>query len=684
MCCDVPDFELPESIQEMVAQYRLRIGAPVDRWGLDAWASPAAATGEELAGDARFRRAVGVRQASMAGSASLEDLYGPDAVGVVVRDALGGRIPPGLGVVTVLGNAVRLDSGAPRSHLPGRPARAWLMVDSSVGRSVPVRVGDSERVVPPRGALLVEVAPGTLSSVDGHPVAVESLFTRSEPAVLSLRALALSRWSVVDERGWGWFPQGCLEKYDYHGRPFFHAGEVNLPVPSGRLEVSVTRGIGWTTERETLSVEPGEQRTVEMAPGIRFDPGEKGWYGADLHVHMNYGGNQVCEPADAARMQVGEGLDFMSLLAANISTALVYDREALEAWPERDLPWSGAKYRARMGVEYRNDLLGHFHVTAPAGRPERFASGHGNRPDWPPNSEVAREYRAAGATVGYCHPVYPESIPWQPGAVHDADPLDRVMRRTNPRNVEAREIVADAALGLVDSLDVVSNADDRAGAVLYRRLLGTGLRLAATAGTDAMLSVRHSGVRSNPPGWSRVYVRAGEHLDADSLKAAIRRCETIATNGPWIEFDVGGRGPGSTIAARPGERLPVIVRAVGPGADRPSLVTAHGPVVMLDSGAGWTAEVEIHESTYLLATVEGDPHPEVLAPLPFAITSPVWVEIDGKPVCVEEDVRWCLRWLDELERVVGEHGRFEVAAQRSDLIRTIDQARSSYQARLDG
>ena len=68
----------------------------------------------------------------------------------------------------------------------------------------------------------------------------------------------------------------------------------------------------------------------------------------------------------------------------------------------------------------------------------------------------------------------------------------------------------------------------------------------------------------------------------------------------------------------------------------------------------------------------------------LAITSPVWVEIDGKPVCVEEDVRWCLRWLDELERVVGEHGRFEVAAQRSDLIRTIDQARSSYQARLDG
>ena len=83
----------------------------------------------------------------------------------------------------------------------------------------------------------------------------------------------------------------------------------------------------------------------------------------------------------------------------------------------------------------------------------------------------------------------------------------------------------------------------------------------------------------------------------------------------------------------------MVVRAVGPGVDRPSFVTAHGPVVMVDSGAGRTAEVEIHRSTYLLATVEVDPHPEVLAAVPFAISSPVWVEVDGEPVCVEEDVR---------------------------------------------
>ena len=156
-----------------------------------------------------------------------------------------------------------------------------------------------------------------------------------------------------------------------------------------------------------------------------------------------------------------------------------------------------------------------------------------------------------------------------------------------------------------------------------------------------------------------------------------RRERTVERNrGRWPESridDLGatrGSSPGGRAGGRPRCRLP-------------SLVTAHGPVIMLDRGAGWTAEVEIRESTYLLATVEGDPHPDVLVPLPFAITSPVWVEIDGRPVYVEEDVRWCLRWLDELERVVGEHGRFEAPARRSDVMRTIDRARSWYRARPD-
>ena len=685
MCCDDAVVDVPVTVREMLARYRVRLEEPVGVWGSDAWASPAAARGQEIAGAVAFQSSVARRAAALGEAAAPEHVYGPDAIGVVVRDALGEQIPPALGVVEVSGDSVRLESSASRPYLAGGSAEAWLLVDSSAGRAVPVDADGRSYRVSPESALLLAVAPGSTVSVDGERIDTDTLFTRIAPATLRLEGAACSRWSVVDELGWGWFPEGRLEKYDYHGRPFLHAKEVDVPVPAGRLDVSVTRGIGWTTERHTVAVAPGDRRNVELAPQVRFDPSAAGWYGADLHVHMNYGGAQVCEPADAARMQMGEGLDFMSLLAANIHTTFVYDREALEAWPAQDLPWSDGSSLARMGVEYRNDLLGHFHVTGPEETPALFATGHEDRPDWPPNSEAAAQYREAGATIGYCHPVFPEKIPWQEDAARHADPLERVMGRPKPRSVEAREVVADAALGLVDSLDVLSNADDRASAELYRRLLGSGLRLAVTAGTDAMLSVRHSSMRSNPPGWSRVYARTGELPDSESLKGAIRRCETVATNGPWLELDVDGRGPGSTVVAQPGARLPVVVRALGPGADQIALFTGGGRVGLESTAEGaWEAELRVAESTYVLATVEGDPHPEVLGAYPFAITSPVWVEVDGLPVRVEEDLRWCLRWLDELDALVEEHGRFESDEQRSDVMSTIDGARSWYLARLDG
>jgi hypothetical protein len=80
---------------------------------------------------------------------------------------------------------------------------------------------------------------------------------------------------------------------------------------------------------------------------------------------------------------------------------------------------------------------------------------------------------------------------------------------------------------------------------LYHRLLSCGLRLAATAGTDAFLSFSHGpGVASNPPGWGRVYARLGDRgLSVEAFKEAIRAGRTVVTNGPWLALEVNGEGP---------------------------------------------------------------------------------------------------------------------------------------------
>jgi hypothetical protein len=167
---------------------------------------------------------------------------------------------------------------------------------------------------------------------------------------------------VVDDRGGAWFPDDRLPKWDFHDRPFFHGDRLELDVPAVPLSVGCARGTEFATAETTLTPEAGTTAEVELEPARPYEPAARGWYGGDLHVHMNYSGDLVCGPDDAARMQLGEGLHLMNLVAGNISRARVYDREAFEATVGDDLPWSGRDRVARFSVEFRNDLLGHVHV----------------------------------------------------------------------------------------------------------------------------------------------------------------------------------------------------------------------------------------------------------------------------------------------------------------------------------
>ena len=258
-------------------------------------------------------------------------------------------------------------------------------------------------------------------------------------------------------------------------------------------------------------------------------------------------------------MQAGEGLHLVNLLAANFLGTRVYDRELLEEYAGADLPWSTSDTVARTGVEYRNDLLGHVHALGPHAPPATYHTGHegSDQPfDWPPNKAACDELRALGATIGYAHPSH-STFP-------DGD-LDAFF--ATARSVEARELVADAALGVVDSVDVLSPFEDEGAIYLYHRLLSCGLRLAATAGSDVFLSFRHGpNVASNPPGWCRVYAQLGDApLSVAAFQDAVRAGRTVVTNGPWLTFTVDGEGPGAVLDGSPGRRLRVRADRAGRG-----------------------------------------------------------------------------------------------------------------------
>jgi hypothetical protein len=455
---------------------------------------------------------------------------------------------------------------------------------------------------------------------------------RSVPAVepvaagrLRLLSDEVCRWTVRDERGGAWFPDGALPKFDGGSRPFFYGEDVAVEVPAGALAVSVTRGCEYRAAAVTVKVPAGEETSVALSPERIYDAAARGWYGADLHVHMNYTGDLVWSPEEAALVQRGEGLHLMNLVAANYSTTLVYDRELLESFPGRDLPWGDEETVSRMGVEFRNDMFGHFHALGLAAPPGRYFTGHdrSDEPhDWPPNAVAAAEFRSLGATIGYTHPVM---VPLG----EDGSPAN-VLSPRRARSYEARELVADAPLGLVDSLDLMVGDIDGTE-YLYHRLLGCGLRLAATAGTDVMLSRTRGRLTSNPPGWCRAYANlGGKPLSVAAWQEAVRAGRTFATNGPWLELDVGGCGPGDTFSVGGEEGVRVVARVIGQGVERLEVVGPDGPVATLAlapdaEDAELVADLEVEDPLWLAAVARGVEHPLAAAGRPnvYSHTSPV-------------------------------------------------------------
>ncbi|MFC7584915.1 CehA/McbA family metallohydrolase [Nonomuraea antimicrobica] len=457
----------------------------------------------------------------------------------VVRDALGGAVLDNLPALRLTPEGNRLEART-LAVLDDTPLMTMLLLDSALAEETTVTVDGVAHVVPAGGARLVAIT-SAATVIAGGRIDLGPLTRWAPAARLRLRAGFPCRWTVTGADGQGWYPPGAVPALDAHLRPYFHGDDLVADVPAERLTVSVTRGMEYDSATVAVSPAPGEELTVELTPGRLYDAAARGWYGGDLHVHLNWMGDVPAAPDRAAAAQSGEDLHVLNLVAGNVAGERVYDRELLEEWAGRDLPWSDEGHVARFGVEYRNDLLGHFSAFGLTGVPTRFHSGFGDDHDRHPNSDPLAEARALGAVTGYGHPFHAD--------LNDTDPPDLAVAAG--RNCSAREIVVDAALGLVDSLDVLNHSSVQATAVVYRRLIGAGNRLAVTAGTDAVLSISRRGTASSPPGWERVYARVDGPLSVSSFAEAVRRGRTFATTGPWLELDVDGHGPGDTIRATP-------------------------------------------------------------------------------------------------------------------------------------
>ncbi|TMR91357.1 CehA/McbA family metallohydrolase [Nonomuraea basaltis] len=669
--CDDP--LLPDPVARALADYRSLRDAHGPCWGeppltyvVQAWAT--------VFLDPRYDFwTTGLRQLAERHpglpAAELEDHLGEVDVDRVVRDALGGDVPDNLPALRLTPEGFALEADT-RVVLDDGPLRTALLLDSSRDEPVTVVVDGTAYEVPPRGAKVVEVAREV--SVEGRAVDLSPLARQAAAAAVRVRAGFPCRWSVTGANGQGWYPEGVPHKVDAHRKSYFHGDELVVTVPAEPITVTVTRGMEYTSSEVVVTPEAGGETLVEVTPERLYDAAARGWYGGDLHVHLNWMGEEPAAPALAAAAQHGEDLHVLNLVAGNVASERVYDMEALAHWSGKDLPWSDDRHLARVGVEYRNDLIGHLTAFGLRDLPRRYHTGFLGTVDWPPNAAALEELRALGAVTGYGHPFH---TPFT-----DDDPPDVVLGRR--RNCSAREIAADAALGLIDTLDVLNHSSIAATAAVYRRLIGAGNRLSVTAGTDAVLSFCRRGTASSPPGWERVYANVAGPLTAESYTEAILLGRTFATTGPWLEIGVNGHGPGDTLELAPGQRVEIVAASIGPEVESLEIRTAEGVLAQGPRGR-LVASMVVREPTYVVAVASGGPHPRTFHRRgAYAHTSPVYLDVAGEHVARESDVRWCLAWLDRLEEVLREFGTFETEEQLGDHLELYERARAVYRKRL--
>jgi Tol biopolymer transport system component len=488
------------------------------------------------------------------------------------------------------------------------------------------------------------------------------------------------RVSVVDERGKFHAPYEARihadDAYDRSKRPFeehyFYTSEGrSLQVPVGQIMLEASKGFENRAATKTVEV---KQRSLNLFE-IKLEPlpwgtthGEE-WVGSDLHVHMNYGGTYRNDCQLLAKIAENEGIKVVHNLTVNKEQRFP-DVEFL------DLPESrcgNPDVLIAQGQEFHTSYWGHRgilrlndHLLLPgyAGYPNTAAASL-----YPMNADVYDMAHEQGALVGAVHPF--DTVP---------DPFVKPAQRI------IDELPVDVALGKLDYMEIVGFSDHKSTAEVWYKLLNLGFKLPAGAGTDA--TTNYAAPIRGQVGFDRLYVWTPVWpASIDTWMDALKQGRTFATNGPLIEFTMGGKMVGSELKFdRPQTAVPFTakLRSIVP-VDHLEVV-CNGKVVQIlptdaaKESADINGSVPLQESGWcvLRAWSEKAEYP-VMDNYTYATTSPVYVTIAGKRAYAKKDADYFAAWIDRTIEVTSQYPDWNSAAEKKLVLNRLREARSVYE-----
>jgi TolB protein len=489
---------------------------------------------------------------------------------------------------------------------------------------------------------------------------------------------ASARISITDAAGRFYAPASAWihadDGFDRHQRNFeahyFHAhGEEWIEVPAGGVSVEILHGLErrFETRRVETAADQVAEAAVKIDEGTWSVPATGHWVSADVHVHMNYGGEYRNTPAHLVTQAMAENL--------GIVDALIVNKE--QRFP--DIVYSGMQQdRASQatalvvhGQEYHTSYWGHLGLLDIAGGV--ILPGYVGYPGtaasslYPMNADVADMAHARGALVGYVHPFddYPEPI-------------------AKPQETLTSELPVDVALGKVDYMEILGFSDHRATAHVWYQLLNLGFRIPAAGGTDAMANF--ASLRG-PVGMNRVYARIPDgEIDQAQWLNALKHGRSFATNAPLLGFTLDGAQIGDELryaTGQPRVKYSVHLRSIV-AIDHLELV-CNGQVVKsfvarkpIDHG-DFTGSIVLARSGWCVvrASTDGARYP-VLDNYVYATTSPVYVSIAGLAPRSPDDARYFAAWIDRMTETTSGYPDWNSETEKNGVLARLAQARAVF------
>jgi len=585
------------------------------------------------------------------------------------------------------------------SYLGGQWHQLWMM-PSDGGDPFPISYGDFDNTSPrwsPDGARIAfisnrggntslwiqEVLGGAQYPVNANEKHYLKAMGHLSITILDpSKTLTSARVSVTGEDGRAYAPDSAWmhaednfvrSEGEFESHYFHSPGTSELTVPQGRIQVEVTKGFEYRIAKEEVICRPHAHLVIVLKPlQVPSDTHTK-WLGADLHVHMNYGGTYRNSPKELVAQESAENLFLVENLVVN-KEQRIPDIAYFRTTPDSA---STSNRWLLHGQEFHTSYWGHLgllNLTRNFLLPDYSAYGNTAASSlFPTNAVVADLAHEQKGVVGYAHPFDIDEDPAADPTLTHGEPLD-----------EALELPVDAALGKVDYLEVMGFSDHRMTASVWYRLLNCGFRLPAGAGSDTMAN--YASLRG-PVGLTRVY--AGIPKTANGTAPwfeSLRKGRTFATNGPLLGFTLGGNAIGEELKLPTGEnkvKFTAWLRSFVP-IDHLELVCNGRALrdLKLDRDRQ-TADVRdtitISQTGWCLLRASSDrPEHPVLDDYVYATTSPIYVTVGGAAPRPAGDAAYFISWIDRLVDATKANTNWNATSERVSVLRMLEQARQIY------